>query len=375
MAGINKKTWKTKSGTKSYYEITYYENGKQKHRGGFKTKLDAQIALKETITEKNTEITINKLSQDYLERHCALNCKYSTITLYESYLKSNLQELKPIKAKNLTKRHIENLVLELKRKEISNKTINCIITFLQAMLNYAVEQELIAKNPILRFKKLPQIKPEIHFLNEQQILKFLQLAKKYTPSYYAFFFTAVHTGMRRGELLALEWSDIDFKKQKIRINKQIYRGKTQTTKTGKERYIDISDSLLEILIEHKKKRKVISKYVFHNSEGKPIHPYNMEQRYFKPLIGMLNKEFDEENKIKKLRFHDLRHTYATYLLSKGIPVKYVQEQLGHSTARMTLDTYASVMPSVKFGAIDLLNKLSKNNDKNNKKSQNNRREN
>ncbi len=83
----------------------------------------------------------------------------------------------------------------------------------------------------------------------------------------------------------------------------------------------------------------------------------MESVYFHPLIEKCNKVLDEENHIKKIRFHDLRHTYATYLLSKGIPVKYVQDQLGHSTAKMTLDTYASVMPTVKFGAIDLLNSI------------------
>ena len=80
----------------------------------------------------------------------------------------------------------------------------------------------------------------------------------------------------------------------------------------------------------------------------------MEETYFKPLLKLCNNILDDDNKIELFKFHDLRHTYATYLLSKGIPVKYVQEQLGHSTARMTLDTYASVMPSVKFGAMDLL---------------------
>lgn len=371
MAGINKKTWKTKSGIKSYYEITYYENGKQRKKGGFKTKLDAQIALKDVVTEKNTDITIEKLSQEYLTRHCVLNCKPSTISLYESYLKCSLSNIKSIKAKDITKRHIETLILELKNKDISNKTINGIMTFLQATLNYAVDNNFLSQNPIARFKKLPQVKPPIHFLNETQIVTFLELAQEYTPTYYAFFYTAVHTGMRRGELLALEWSDIDFKRKRIRINKQIYRGITQDTKTGKERYVDMSDRLCDVLKEHKKESSVLTKYVFHTKEGKSIHAWNMEETYFKPLLKKCNEFLDSENQIEKLKFHDLRHTYATYLLSKGIPVKYVQEQLGHSTARMTLDTYASVMPSVKFGALDLLNTLSHNKEK----SQNNRIEN
>ena len=354
MAGINKKTWKTKNGIKYYYEITYYENGKQKKKGGYKSKLEAQIALKDVVTERNTEITLNKLSQQYLERHCTLNCKNSTITLYESYLKT-IEPLLRYKAKDITKRHIENLILELKTRDMSNKSINGIVTFIQAILNYAVDNELISNNPIIRFKKLPQVKPPINFLNETQIDIFLQQAETCPQTYKAFFYTAIFTGMRRGELLALEWSDIDFKQSKIRVNKQIYRGVTQTTKTGNERYIDMSERLKDILIEHKQ-QGILSKYVFHIN-GKPLHPWNMEETYFKPLLKRCNEILDEENQIINLRFHDLRHTYATYLLSKNIPIKYVQQQLGHSTARMTLDTYANILPTIKNDAMDILNSL------------------
>lgn len=365
MAGINKKSWRTKSGIKYYYEITYYENGKQRKKGGYKSKLDAQIALKDVVTEKNTEITLRKLSQEYLQRHCALNCKQSTVSLYESYLRT-IDNLLRVKAKDITKRHIENLILELKNRDMCNKSINGIVTFIQAMLNYALDNELLSSNPIARFKKLPQAKPPISFLNEIQQKVFLEQAKTFPQTYYAFFYTALKTGMRRGELLALEWSDIDFKNNKISVNKQIYRGITQTTKTSKIRYVDMADSLKNVLIEHKQ-QGVLSKYVFHYN-GKPLHPYNMEETYFKPLLKQCNQFLDEENQIIKLRFHDLRHSYATYLLSKSIPVKYVQEQLGHASCKMTLDVYNSVMPSAKFGALDLLDSI----EKNNKKSQKNR---
>ena len=358
MAGINKKTWKTKNGSKHYYEITYYENGKQKHRGGFESKIEAQLALKKVVTEKNTDITIDLLYNQYIDRHCALNCKTSTIDLYKSYYNKHLSRYSNIMAKDITKRHIENIVLDLKKLEISNKTINGIITFFQAILNYAVDNEYISSNPILRYKKLPQTKKSINFLDETQIKVFLQEARK--TKYYPFFATAIYTGMRRGELFALEWSDIDFKNNKIKVNKQIYRGITQTTKTSKERFIDMCDALKNILIEHKKNTKILTKYVFYNKYGNPIHPYIMEDDYFHPIIKRCNEILDAENQIINFRFHDLRHSFATYLLSKNVPVKYIQEQLGHSNARMTLDTYASVLPSVKLDAISHLNSIEKN---------------
>lgn len=359
MAKIRKRTWKNKSGKHSCYEITYVIDGKQYRKGGYKTLIEAQLDLPNVVFDNSTDIKFEKLAQEYITRHCELNCKHSTISLYENYLKVNLTDFKQKVAKDIKKRDLENLVLKLKSKSLTNKTINGIITFVQAVLNYGVEIDCLRENPIAKFKKLPQVKPTIHFLNEKQIGVFIELAEKLTPTYYAFFMTALQTGMRRGELLGLEWFDIDFRLNKIKINKQIYRGVLQHTKTGKERIIDMPDSLARILKEHKGKAKLLSKLVFHNTEGKPLHPYNMEQLYFHPLIKECNKHLDEENQIKKLRFHDLRHTYATYLLSNGVPVKYVQEQLGHSTARMTLDTYASVMPSVKFEALNLLKNLHK----------------
>ena len=363
MAGIRKRTWENKSGKHCSYEITWVANGKQCRKSGFETLIDAQIALKDVVTDTSTDITLKKLSDEYLTRHCALNCKHSTITLYESYLK-NIEPLLKYKAKDITKRHIENLVLDFKTNGMSNKSINGIVTFVQAMLNYGVENEFLSTNPIAKFKKLPQVKPPIHFLNEKQIEVFLELSKDLPMVYTMFFHTAIYTGMRRGELLALEWSDIDFKHDRISVNKQIYRGVIQTTKTNKVRFIDMPVALKLMFQEYKHFLPILSKYVFHNAEGKPLHPYNMEETYFKPLIKMCNLYLDENNQIEKIKFHDLRHTYATYLLSKNIPIKYVQEQLGHSTARMTLDTYASVLPTIKNEAMDFLNGLCYKNEEN-----------
>ena len=369
MAGIRERKYTSKGKIKSYYEISWYKDGKQYKKGGFASKIDAQIELSKLITTDKKTVKFQVLANDYLNCHCSLHCKPSTKSLYESYLNCNLQGIINKKASEIKKRDIEMLILELKQKGLVNKSINGIITFVQAILNYGVENEFIYSNPILKFKKLPQVKLDVHFLTETQITTFLKVTQDFAPQYYAFFSTAIYTGMRRGELLALEWSDIDFKTHRIKVNKQIYKGVKQSTKTNKERVIDIPDRLVKILIEHKKENNVLCKLVFHNN-GRPIHPYTMESVYFHPLIKKCNELLDEENHIDKIRFHDLRHTYATYLLSNGVPVKYVQEQLGHSTARMTLDTYASFMPSVKFGALDLLDKIDKKEHNKNRENEN-----
>ena len=357
MATIRKRTWTNKTGKHTCYEISYVVDGKQYKKGGYATLIDAQVDLPNVITDTSRVVRFEVIANDYINRHCVLNCKTSTKDVYKNYIDIHLNKFTRKIAKDIKKRDLENLVLELKNKELSNKMINDIISLVISILNYGVECEYLKVNPIPKFKKLPNIKPPINFLNETQINIFIEQAKLLNPTYYAFFHTAVNTGMRRGELLALQWSDIDFNHNKININKQIYRGVEQSTKTGKSRTIDLDNALKLVLIEHKKNNILLSKYVFCNLKGLPLHPYIIEQDYFKPLLKRCNEILDEENQIKKLRFHDLRHTHATYLLSKGIPVKYVQERLGHSTARMTLDTYASVMPSVKFGALELLENL------------------
>ena len=358
MAKIRKRVWTNKSGKHTCWEITYTIDGKQYRKSGYETELDAQIDLPNIVKSPSSNVRLETIINDYQKRHCELICKPSTQALYDNYIKVHLSEFKKKIAKDVKKRDIENLILEIRNKGVTNKTVNGIMTFVQAVFNYGVDSGYLKENPVGKIKKLPQVKPPIKSLNEIQMQMFLNVAKG--TRFYAFFATAIYTGMRRGELLALEWSDIDFKNARITVNKQLYKGIKSPTKTNKERVIDIPENLLEILKEHKHNCNILTKLVFHNFKGEPIHPYYMEEKHFHPLIKECNKHLDTENQIENFRFHDLRHTYATYLLSNSVPVKYVQNQLGHSTAKMTLDVYASYMPSVKFGALDLLQNLQKN---------------
>ena len=358
MARIRKREWTTKTGKHTCWEINYVIDGKQYRKSGYKSQLEAQIDLPNVIIDTSANTKLSVIIDDYMERHCKLLCKPSTQDLYKTYKKVHLQTLQNKIAKEVKKRDIENLMLEMKQKGISNKAINGVMTFIQAVFNYGVEAGYYKVNPIGKIKKLPQEKKPVRFLNEKQMQAFLECAK--IDRYYALFATAIYTGMRRGELLALEWSDIDFKNAKINVSKQYYKGIKQSTKTNKARSVDIPPALLEILKEHKQNCNILTKFVFHNMSGGAIHAYYMEDKHFHPLLKECNKILDDENQITNFRFHDLRHTYATYLLSKNIPIKYVQSQLGHSSAKMTLDVYASVLPSIKNDVLHFWNNLNYN---------------
>lgn len=358
MVSIRKRTWTNASGKHTAFEINYVKDGKQYRKSGFKSALEAQLALKDFYFDESTDIKFYNLAKLYIDRHCALNCKSSTIVLYNNYLKINLTTLHDIVAKELKKKDLENLVFTLKMEGKSNSTINVILGVVQAILNYGVDSGYLNNNPVSRFKKLPKEKTEIKFLNVEQMTIFLQLVKELPINYGLLCITALFTGMRKGELLGLEWSDIDFKKNTININKQIYRGKTQTTKTNKVRIIDMSENLKNMLMEHKRNTNIFTKYVFHLANGNFINVNVLRSSYFRPLIRKCNEYLPLDNQIVKgFTFHDLRHTHATYLLSEGVPIKYVQKRLGHSTAKMTLDIYANVMPSVKFEALKTLEKI------------------
>jgi integrase len=358
MAKIRKRTWENKSGKHTSYEITYSINGKQYKKGGYKSLIEAQIDLPNIIYDESTDIKFSSLTKLFLERHCLLKCKESTKDLYERLIKAHFDLFMRKNAKDISIKDVENLIFLLKNKGLSNVSINKIIQLLRVIFNYAVDNKFINKNPVNKKFRLPEEKKEIKVLDEQQMLNFLESAKCRSLKTYAIMATFLYTGIRRGELLALEWSDIDFKNFKIKINKQIYKKKKASTKNNKHRTVDIPSNLAEILKEYKAQQTLLSKIVFCNLEGNYINPAVLERHYFSATLKLLNGLFNEDVKI---RLHDLRHTYATYLLSNGVPIKYVQEQLGHSSAKMTLDIYASYMPSVKFEALNILNNLQNQN--------------
>ena len=362
MAGIRKRSWKDSKGKLKYcYEITYYINGELKRKSGYKTRQEAQAALPDVTNSFNTNITFKELTDEYMEKHCKIHCKKTTYSLYNSYLKVNLVKLKNKRIKDFSLRDFNNLIFEFKTQNLSNKTINNIIIYLKSIFNYAIDNEMISKNPISKIKKLPSEKKKINFLTEDQVLVFLKTAKIVTPDYYVLFYTAIHTGMRRGELLGLEWQDIDFNKNEISINKQWYQSEVSTTKTtNSTRIIKIPNSLTELLREHKRKRKNLSRIVFCNSKGQHLHTWNMTERYFKKVL----RKMQEDSRIytlnlDSLKFHDLRHTYASLMLSKGAPIKFVQEQMGHSSSKVTLDIYNHIMPKESEYARNILENIHK----------------
>jgi integrase len=187
------------------------------------------------------------------------------------------------------------------------------------------------------------------FLETKEIKILLESTKENDPDFYPLLLTAISTGLRREELLALKWSDVDFKEGKISVTKNIFKGQIQEPKTKTSiRKMNMPRILIDVLKEHKNKG-LKSEIVFPNKEGSYLDPENMVKRHFNKNLKVAG--------IKKIRFHDLRHTFATALIAQNVPIKYIQAQMGHSSIQVTLDRYGHLMPEVHLQGIDAMERI------------------
>jgi integrase len=195
----------------------------------------------------------------------------------------------------------------------------------------------------------------MHTLSEDDVHTFLEAAKK-TP-YYALFYTALYTGMRRSELLALRWSDVDLLLCQIYVTRTLHHLRDgsivyRAPKTAKgRRMIALSPSTALVLKKHEEKQEAMcamlgipledDDLMFSQADGKALLPDTVSHAWMKlaKRLGM-----------PEIRLHDARHSHASLMLKQGIHPKIVQERLGHASIQITLDTYSHVAPGLQEAA-------------------------
>ena len=254
---------------------------------------------------------------------------------------------------------LERFVAGLVKKGLARASIKQILAALSVLFTNAIEKDVVDRNPVRGLGKLYRRAPvrheEIQPLSAIEVGTFLGKVLEEAPEHYPLFLTAIHTGMRSGELAGLQWADIDWANRSATVRRNFTHGRLTSTKNGKARRVDLSDCVIEALQrrrkelrEHwlKKGSNEIPKWVFSNSAGSPPSMHNLKSRQFKTCL--------ERAGLRRIRFHDLRHTYATLLIQNGEPIAYVKDQLGHSTIRMTVDTYTHWMPGSNREAVNRL---------------------
>jgi len=330
-----------RSGT--YYAV-YRVDGKQKWEKAGSTRKTAEKLLANRLNAINTgtfqelkSIRFKEFAKLWLNDYARINVKVSTYSSYESIFRLHLvPQLGNRWLHTITAGDIQNLVArKISRSGLSPKSVINMLVPLKEMYKHAIIWGYVQRDPA-QYVKRPRVQEEeMDSLFPDEVQLFL---KHVAPKHYVLFLTAVLTGMRRGELIALKWSDIDWNSSQVIVRRALYRGKFVTPKSKYScRRIVMTPMLRFALEQHRifSKRSELD-LVFCNEEGLPLDPDNLVKRHFFPALDRAG--------LRRIRFHDLRHTYASLLISMGENVKFIQHQLGHSSAKTTLDRYGHLMP-------------------------------
>jgi len=334
------------------YVIDFYDNKGKRNRQTLKkgtTKKAAKDKLREIEDQLSKGIYIpdkkiplfSDVGKDWLE-YKKMNLRESTWSVYEGHTRIHFKEFDKIKINRITTAKIENFITSKQKQGMNILTLRKILVSLNQIFSYAVRHKYIDYNPAReaeRPKNQGKIKEQkIKIFKPVQIKAFLEAVSN--QKYRTFFRLAIFSGARQGELLGLKWSDVDWSNKQIHIqrtfnNQAWYDVKTKTS----NRKIDLGPAMMKAL----KKWKISCPpneldLIFPNEAGQPINHNNMCYRYFEPALTKAG--------IGKVRFHDLRHTYASLLIEQGENIKYIQSQLGHSSPTVTLNVYAHLMKSV-----------------------------
>lgn len=250
-------------------------------------------------------------------------------------------------------------------KKLSPKTINHHHRLISAMLTTAVQWQLILSNPCERVKPPKVERQEAEYYDIEEVEQMMDILESEPLKYKAMIHIIIFCGLRRGELINLEWSDINFDEETISVSKQlqylpeigIYEVESAKTDAG-NRIISIPSALADLLKEYKtwqdgEKIKwgdtwVDSGKLFTKENGEPIHPHTPSQWFNK---------FIKRHNLPPLTFHQLRHTNASLLIGQGVDVATVSNRLGHADKSVTLRTYAHVIKEHDREAADKLGNL------------------
>jgi integrase len=332
------------------------------------TRKDAEKRLSELLHQLDTGTFVNpgrttlaEYLQRWLQEYAKPNLSPRGFERYESITRVHLiPRLGNIPLVQLTSEQLQKHYTLKVGEGLSPRSIRYHHVVLHKALETAMKWGLLARN-VSDGVDVPRARQaEMRTWDEYEVTRFLEAARD--SRYYALFHTALFTGMRRSELLALQWRDIDF--HQISVNRSLHQLRdgsyvfTQPKSVKSRRTIALSPSCVLTLSEHKEDQRGIramlglplrdDDLVFATHDGKPLRP-NTVSRAWAALATHTG--------LRTIRLHDARHTHASLMLKQGVHPKIVQERLGHSSIQVTLDTYSHVAPGLQEAAAESFDRL------------------
>lgn len=343
----------------SYY-ISYRVGKKQKWEAIGRSKKVAERRLADVMAQLHSgtfrsvqQITFDEFAQKWLKDYPPARVKPTTYRSYRGMVKWHLtpvfgsQRLTDIMPDQVQ----AYMAKSLREKSNAPLTINKTLVLLKQMLKHAKQWGYLRDNPAEDIQHARSEQKEMDYFSPDEIRLLLKHADE---PFRTFCLTAVLTGMRMGELLALQWGDIDWNANRTYVRRSIFwylsreakelglDGETLwrfTTPKSKRsrRAIVLSPKLKEALEIHRLQCPVSPHdLVFCTPKGMPLQYRNLIRREFEPALTRAG--------LRKIRFHDLRHTYTALLIAQGAHAKFIQSQLGHASIQTTLDRYGHLLP-------------------------------
>jgi integrase len=345
---------------------------KRLHVRGFETRTAAVKAMREALTASDKGAFTDPSKQPFGQYLATwldgLRLRPSTVASYRTYARLHIvPQLGAVPLASITPAMLNKLYRQLEdggradgQGGLAPRTVRYVHTILSSAFRDAVDGGQLTVNPASKAKPPTAAQaagPEMHPWSAAQLSKFLAWTEKNSAAHPAWRVLAM-TGMRRGELLALRWREVDLDARTITVRRSagVVRVKGQggtiaegPTKTGKARVVDIDPGTVAVLKAHKAKRGTASlvlakddALVFGDLENNVRAPERFT-RLFTETVARCQRDLGEDV-LPAIRLHDLRHGHLTGLLQAGVPVHIVSQRAGHASPVVTLQIYAHVMP-------------------------------
>ncbi len=353
-----------------FVTVGHKENGKPIYKSVFaKTQKELMPKLRKLIDDykgveltEESSMTVREWLDKWLKEYAEPKLRPSTLKSYRYECEKICEYIGDKQVKLLTTADCQRMYNKFKKSgrtknvaeigaEMADSTVRRLHMMFHEAMEAAQRKRLIAINPTEGTVVPGCNYKEMTVLNEEQLEKYMDALTK-DPVWHDFFYLELTTGLRLGEICGLKWEDFDEKKGTLKIQRSIGRtvsGKNVTvgdpkTEKGK-RTIKLPDSTFQVLLRRKEKYK--GDWVFPSIKypGKPVAPSGAYHRH---------KQILQDLELPSIRFHDLRHTFATHALKSGVDAKTLSGILGHTNASFTLDTYTHVTNDMQFRASEIV---------------------
>lgn len=329
------------------WSVVYVDEHNQRHEvTAGTTKKSAEI-LKTELEKQRAAGTLGKPKKDdptfseFCERFLKVKkgeVKATTFIDYQQIIKNHLNPFfGNTHLSHVTPSKIQGYLAHMDEKKVSPATTGKSYRYLKVILRQALAMEIINRDPTIAIRPPRVERKEMDFLSEKEVTKLLETAE---GDMYTLLSVACFTGLRQGEILALKWQDIDFDMGIIRVIRSYNprHGFTDLKTSSSRRAVPMIPRLISTLksLYEQRGEPVPKSLIFFNRDDKPIDRSNLVSRYFEQTL--------ENAGLRRIRFHDLRHTYASLCIASGVDPKALQHAMGHSSIQVTMDVYAHLYP-------------------------------